>query len=982
MKSRKNIFVRWILIFSIVIPLPGLCQQSLEIPLGDRLELSADEYRGEISWQQSFDLSNWENIENSSSANLSVDIQQTPVYFRARIIEENCDPHFSEIITVDEEVPLEGFLWSQPSTWETGVIPQAGEDVIIPEGQRVILDINTPDLNGLTINGVLEFNNQDLELTANWILINGKLQIGVQDSPFTNKAIITLNDTDPENSIMDMGTRGIIVMGELSLHGETPDILWTKLDQHSELGSTNIQLVESPGWGIGQEIVIGPTDFYESGQGTSVTQKLTINSIENNNLGFSQGLNAHRWGLLQYATQDGMSLENSNLISPPIADTESTSTPLILDERAPVGLLSRNIVIQAPDDEAWQNLGFGAHIMIMHGGSVQVDGVEIRRGGQRGRIRRYPFHWHMLSYEGSQTLSDAAGQYIVNSSINESRNRGIVIHGTNGVVVQNNVVFDIEGHGIFTEDAVERRNTIDNNLVLKIRNPPNGTALKVHEANNFDKGSSGFWLSNPDNVVTNNHVGDCIGFGYWLAYPAQPWGLSSSVLGDNGLLMQPNRIRFGVFDNNTTHSNRKDGIMLDFVEIDNEGNTREAQYASTSDGNELAFPYDNLERFALSRYKTWKNGDNGIWDRGVWPDNYEVVSADNCGRFFAGSGASGVIERSLVVGTSLNHIMNGTGRPVEADFFGAIQTSTPVAFATYHSTFDIKNNIVINFPVAENERSGAFASEDYYVRPVDKGHQRNTGNLLIDAHPGVKLPAFADYFSLSGALWDPNGMWGPTENYFVYDTPFFTHGQTVTVVEPASGAGGVSVPGPFYGFKDFVLFGIGDTYPQNQPFRDLWGIHVRRLDQDLNEVGTWTVRQADFGWPFDHMKDFAAHREGIYELSFPEESNKPTDIHITVENMLEDSDQLVLGVSFDSSVNPTVGLSIYGRWNGYQSVSSLESVINSDGETWWHDKESEIVWVKLKGGRWQFWTDDPNQASPTSDELLYEPSTLRILPAE
>ena len=78
----------------------------------------------------------------------------------------------------------------------------------------------------------------------------------------------------------------------------------------------------------------------------------------------------------------------------------------------------------------------------------------------------------------------------------------------------------------------------------------------------------------------------------------------------------------------------------------------------------------------------------GIWDRATWVDNYEAVSADNCGRFFAGAGVDGIIERCLVVGTSLNHMMNGTGRP---NFTGEF---VPAGFATYHSTFDIRDNIV------------------------------------------------------------------------------------------------------------------------------------------------------------------------------------------------------------------------------------------------------------------------------------------------
>src|SRR5690606_29007194 len=103
-------------------------------------------------------------------------------------------------------------------------------------------------------------------------------------------------------------------------------------------------------------------------------------------------------------------------------------------------------------------------IMIMEtGASAHVDGVEIRRGGQRGRLGRYPFHWHRLSYDNTQFLGDATGQYLRNSTINESRNRGIVIHATNGVTVENNIIYNVLGHALFTEDAVERDNVITGN---------------------------------------------------------------------------------------------------------------------------------------------------------------------------------------------------------------------------------------------------------------------------------------------------------------------------------------------------------------------------------------------------------------------------------------------------------------------------------------------------------------------------------------
>ncbi|MFY8005371.1 MAG: right-handed parallel beta-helix repeat-containing protein, partial [Chitinophagaceae bacterium] len=448
--------------------------------------------------------------------------------------------------------------------------------------------------------------------------------------------------------------------------------------QHATAGSTQISLLQSLNLQPGDELAIAPTDYYLAGNGSSVTQLLTVTSVNGSLVQFQQPLNAHRWGRLQYATTNGMSLDSVNIVPSPVPDTDNRRTPKVLDERAPVGKLTRNITIQAPNDALWQNQGFGAHIMIMGtGAEAHVSGIEIKRGGQRNRLGRYPFHWHMLSYVGSATLADATGQYFRNSSINQSTNRGIVIHGTNGVSVENNVVYNVLGHGIFTEDAVERRNIIDSNLVMLIRNttPTNLPILKIHEGNTSDVfGSSGFWISNPDNTLTNNIAADCNGFGFWLAFTTQPWGESINVLHTDGLLLNPSRLQFGVFDNNTASSSRNRGVMLDLVENSNEGTVVDNQYWNTTNGRQPVWPNPTLRRFSLARVKVWKNGMSGIWDRAVWPDNFEIVSADNCGRFFAGSGDGGIIENSLVIGTSLNHLMNGTNRPLLDDAAGGNQT--------------------------------------------------------------------------------------------------------------------------------------------------------------------------------------------------------------------------------------------------------------------------------------------------------------------
>jgi hypothetical protein len=61
-------------------------------------------------------------------------------------------------------------LWSATSTWPSGVLPQAGEDVIIPSGVVIVFDLaESPILNLIKVEGCLEFlsdNSKDQQLHA------------------------------------------------------------------------------------------------------------------------------------------------------------------------------------------------------------------------------------------------------------------------------------------------------------------------------------------------------------------------------------------------------------------------------------------------------------------------------------------------------------------------------------------------------------------------------------------------------------------------------------------------------------------------------------------------------------------------------------------------------------------------------------------------------------------------------------------------
>ncbi|MBL0117991.1 MAG: T9SS type A sorting domain-containing protein [Saprospiraceae bacterium] len=862
--------------------------------------------------------------------------------------------------------------WSNSSTWTSfgATKPVAGSAVVIPDGIEIILNESPPALASLNIMGKLQFANQDLNLTAGWIMVMGTLEVGTEASPFTSKAVITLNATNPNEEIMGMGTRGIMVMGgQLELHGNPPSAVKTKINNHAISGSSTITLLDAVSWNVNDQIVIAPTDYYGAGNSNAQRSKITtVNSPTS--LTLQDGLNAHRWGKLQYLTPTGMSLT----YAPPPANLLS-GTPTILDERGEVGNLTRNIVVQSVDDALWQNSGFGCHIMVMRmGGMVgraHLNGVEIRRGGQAGKLGRYPFHWHMLSYQGSNTLPDATGQYIRNSVINQSAHRGIVIHGTNGSEVSNNIVYDVRGHGIFTEDASERRNIINGNLVLKVRKPLNGNALKVHEEDN----SSGLWVSNPDNTLTNNTAADCEGFGFWLAFPEQTFGLSAAIN------INPSLQKFGVFNNNHAHSNFDAGIFLDNVEIDIQGNTYPHRYTSTIDGSEPEWPFDNVLTYELADYTTWKNNSSGIWNRSASVRNRRVVSADNTSSFFSGASDninSGEIERSLVVGVSLNYNMNGVELP---DQWNAGQRA---AFASYHSTFNIKDNVVVNFVGVEDEPSGAFAVNDYYLIPMDKGTVRNTNNLIINSHPGVRTyPGEAQH--VYGVIWDYHNYWGGPEghdNNYVFDNPFYTYGLIKHIVPPnPEVSGGVIVDGPFYGFYSYNINGIERSYEK---------IVVTRTDIDGIPVGSWTVEAGQPGDILGNMRHYAAHPSGYYYLDFPTIDNI-NDFNVLISNMLTSDDYQVMSVEYSGDFKITnlfsstaYNMSEFGNnlpypenqqdVHTYTAVTSFQAVVSAaQGEVYWHDRANNKVWFKVRGG---LNSGDPDQPE-TADANLYKEFRVR-----
>src|SRR5580698_2674256 len=158
--------------------------------------------------------------------------------------------------------------WSDAATWPDKKVPGKDAAVTIDKDMNVVLDVSPMPLRSLTIEGKLSFaDDKDLELTTEWIMVHGELEIGTEAKPHTRKATITLTDNVKDEDMSGMGgtndrsDRGIMLMGgTLNLHGNRTNS-WTKLSKTAEAGSDSIEVLNAAGWRTGDVIVLASTDF-------------------------------------------------------------------------------------------------------------------------------------------------------------------------------------------------------------------------------------------------------------------------------------------------------------------------------------------------------------------------------------------------------------------------------------------------------------------------------------------------------------------------------------------------------------------------------------------------------------------------------------------------------------------------------------------------------------------------------------------------
>ncbi|DAZ96380.1 TPA: hypothetical protein N0F65_010747 [Lagenidium giganteum] len=425
----------------------------------------------------------------------------------------------------------------------------AQADVIVWEshvenGDYTIASGNTLLLNGsnhvagqliVSAGAILTIDaSHDMFLSVANIDISGSFLIGSEDAPYANKAMIELNcgSSFPPS---DERRKGVVVRanGTLAVFGtKGAGPTWAKLRDTALAQSTCLPFDAPDSWQVGDDIVIPSTDYdpYQAEERTIVAKQADCVEVD-------RPLEFMHYGHV----------------------TEG------VDERAEIGLLSRNIVFRGCQ-EVGDMVHVGGHLMVMEGfGRAQVQGVELQNFGQGDKIGRYAMHFHLCAAVPANT-------FLRGNAIRDSNFHAITIHGTQGVVVDSNVAYNITGHAVMLEDGAESNNIITNNLIVLVKEK----VVPAMLGSDSFTALSAFYITNTDNTISNNVVAGVEGTGFWIDTRIGVKGFSYATGKYNDI--HPYRLPVREMRGNTIHSAHF-GLKVESPNLDAQDSPQQTLYS-------------------------------------------------------------------------------------------------------------------------------------------------------------------------------------------------------------------------------------------------------------------------------------------------------------------------------------------------------------------------------------------------------------------
>jgi hypothetical protein len=427
-------------------------------------------------------------------------------------------------------------LWSAGSTWEGNIVPAGGARVLIREGHSITYDTKSDAvIRAINVAGTLAFApDKDTVLNVGLIKIQpgeeyseegfdcdghmakpeaGKpipaLLVGTQEMPIAKTALIRLHHVEGLNK--ETCPAIICCGGRMDFHGQPLSRSWVKLGAAAKVGDATVTLAEDvKGWKVGDRVIVTGTQVHGVAKSESYTEERLVTAIDGTKLTLDKALTMAHEGAGEY--------------------------------RAEVANLSRNVVVESAAPE-----GVRGHTMYHKHTSGSLAYTEFRHLGKKEILGKYAIHFHLCR-------DTMRGSSVVGCSIWDSHNRWVTVHGTDYLVVRDNVGYKSVGHGFFLEDGTETYNVIDRNLAVGAQK---GKRLPKQVLPFDGNEGAGFWWTCSLNTFTRNVAAECGNYGFrYEATPTSALKLIFPIRQPDGSRkdIDPRTLPFVRFEDNEVHS--------------------------------------------------------------------------------------------------------------------------------------------------------------------------------------------------------------------------------------------------------------------------------------------------------------------------------------------------------------------------------------------------------------------------------------------
>ncbi len=428
--------------------------------------------------------------------------------------------------------------WSAKETWEGNAVPGAGYRVLIRNTHTITYDVKSDAVvRGVNVAGTLAFaTDTDTVLNVGLLKIqagdtyseegfdcdghavkseDGKplpaLVVGTMDAPVAAGKTATIRLHHVEGMSKETCPAVVCCGGRMDLHGQPLSRTWVKLGATAKIGDTAVSLAEGvTGWKVGDRVIVTGTNTHGDSKTESTTEERVVKAIDGTTLTLDQPLTTAHLGDGEY--------------------------------RAEVANLTRNVVVESADPA-----GVRGHTMYHKHSAGSLTYAEFRHLGKKTVLGKYAIHFHLCR-------DTMRGSCVVGCSVWDSENRWITIHGTDYLVVRDNVGYKSVGHGFFLEDGTETYCVLDRNLAV---GAAKGKPLPK-QALPFDGNEgAGFWWTCSLNSFTRNVAAECGNYGFrYEATPSSSLKLNFSIRQPDGTRKDtdPRTLPFVRFEGNEVHS--------------------------------------------------------------------------------------------------------------------------------------------------------------------------------------------------------------------------------------------------------------------------------------------------------------------------------------------------------------------------------------------------------------------------------------------